>query len=494
MRKCPNSKIVVLLNDIIKKSFKFKEDNMRKVELSLKEKYKYETIKKLVETNGNKERARIKLKLKSIRQINRLIAGYKELGKEFFVHGNRGRKPKHSLTEEFKNEIETLYLSKYFDCTYTQFTEYLAERENVFLSVPEVGQILRDRYILSPRARKITKKNLKKKLLAEKEKAKSKKDIAKFQSAIVALEDAHPRQPRCIYFGEEIQTDACIHLWFGNTKTTLHAAIDDSTGYVVAAYFDNQETLNGYYNIYYQILTKYGIPYLFKTDKRTVFEYNKKGTTSDEDNTFTQFAYACSQLGTSIECSSVPEFKPRIERLFESFQLRLVPELRLANITTIEEANKFLPTFLEKYNSKFALCIDNTKSVFEKQPNLQKINLTLAVLSRRIVDTGHSICFKKKHYRTVNSVGTPIYFGKGTKCIVIEAFDKKMYATIEDSIFALEEIPAVQAQSENFDKALPTEPRKIYIPKMIHPWKRQSFERFAEQQSLKAKKELEKVS
>ena len=77
---------------------------MRKVELSLKEKYKYEIIKKLIETNGNKERARIKLKLKSIRQINRLIDGYNEFGKEFFVHGNRGRKPKHALTDEFKDE------------------------------------------------------------------------------------------------------------------------------------------------------------------------------------------------------------------------------------------------------------------------------------------------------------------------------------------------------------------------------------------------------
>ena len=150
---------------------------MRKVELSLKENYKYKTIKKLVETNDNKERARIQLGLKSIRLINRLIAGYK----------------------------------------------------------------------------------------------------------------------------------------------------------------------------------KYGIPYLFKTDKRTVFEYNKKGTTSDEDNTFTQFAYSCSQLGTSIETSSVPQFNPRIERLFESFQLRLIPELRLANISTIEEANNFLPTFLKRYNSKFTL-------------------------------------------------------------------------------------------------------------------------------------------
>jgi hypothetical protein len=463
---------------------------MRKVELSLKEKEKYKIIKKLVETNGNKERARIKLGLKSIRQINRLIAGYKEYGKDFFVHGNRGRKPKHALTSEFKNEIETLYTSKYFDCSYTQFTEYLAERENIFLSVPEVGQILRERGILSPRARKVTKKNLKKKLIAQKEKAKSKKEIAQLQASIVAIEDAHPRQPRCIYFGEEIQTDACIHLWFGTFKTALHAAIDDATGQVVAAYFDNQETLNGYYNIYYQILVKYGIPYLFKTDKRTVFEYNKKGTTLDEDNTFTQFAYACNQLGTSIECSSVPEFKPRIERLFETFQLRLIPELRLANITTIEEANNFLPAFLDKYNSKFALCIDNTKSVFEKQPSLQKINLTLAVLSRRIIDTGHSICFKKKHYITVNSVGTPIYFGKGTKCMVIEAFDKSLYATVEDSIFSLEEIPEVQTYSKNFDTILPTEPKRIYIPKMIHPWKRKSFETFAEKQVAK----LQKVS
>lgn len=461
---------------------------MRKVELSLKEKLKYEIIKKLIESNGNKNRARIKLGLKSIRQINRLIKGYNEYGKEFFVHGNRGRKPKHALTSEFKDEIELLYTSKYFDCTYTQFTEYLDERENIHLSIAEVGQILRERHILSPRARRITKKNLKKSLLIQQKQAKSKKEIAKLQADIVALEDSHPRQPRCIYFGEEVQIDACIHLWFGKVKTALHAAIDDATGHVVAAYFDTQETLNGYYNVYHQILTKYGIPYMFKTDKRTVFEYNKKGTTSDEDNTFTQFAYACSQLGTNIECSSVPEFKPRIERLFLSFQSRLIPELRLSNINTIEEANAFLPSFLDKYNSKFALCINNTKSVFEKQPSEQKINLTLAVLSRRIVDTGHSICFKKKHYRTINSIGTPIYFGKGTKALIIESFDKKLYATIENSIFALEEIPEVQTYSENFDTVLPQQPRKIYIPKMTHPWKRTSFEKFAEKQSVKLQK------
>lgn len=466
---------------------------MRKVVLTLKEQEKYDVIKKLVETNGNKKRAAKKLRI-SERQVNRLIAGYKEFGKQFFVHGNRGRKPVNALSTELKDHIEDLYITKYFDCTYTLFTELLAEKENIFLSVAEVGNILRERYILSPKTHKVTKKNIKKLLLQQKKQANSKKEIAKIQSNIVAVEDAHPRQPRCIYFGEEVQIDASIHPWFANVKTALHAAIDDSTGQVLAAYFDHQETLNGYYNIFYQILTKYGIPYLFKADKRTVFEYNRKGTTLDEDNTFTQFAYACSQLGTSIETSSTPEFKPRIERLFGTFQNRLNVELRLANITSIEEANALLPAFLEKYNSKFALCIDNTKSVFEKQPSIQKINLTLAILSRRIVDTGHSICFKKKHYRLVNCVGTPIYFGKGTKCMVIEAFDKSLYATVEDSIFALEEIPEFQAKSLNFDEVLPEETKKIYIPRMTHPFKRDSFEKFLEKQQIKIEKELEKAS
>lgn len=466
---------------------------MRKVELTLKENQKYLIIKKLVETNGNKQRAAVKLGI-TVRQINRLIAGYNEFGKEFFIHGNRGRKPVHALSEEDKNHIEDLYTTKYFDCTYTLFTELLSEKENINLSIAEVGQILRERYLLSPRARRITKKNTKKLLLAQKEKAKTKKEIANIQKNIVALEDAHPRQPRCIYFGEEVQTDACIHLWFGKTKTALHAAIDDSSGQVLAAYFDTQETLNGYYNIYYQILTKYGIPYLFKTDKRTVFKYKRKGTTLDEDNTFTQFAYACSQLGTHIETSSTPEFKPRIERLFQTLQNRLTVALRLANVTSIEEANNFLPAFLDEYNSKFALCIDNIKSVFEKQPSEQKINLTLAVLSRRVVDTGHSISFRKKYYRFVNSHGTPIFYGKGTKCMVLEAFDKTLYATVESSIFALEEIPEVQAKSVNFDEVLPPEPKRIYIPKMIHPWKRATFEKFAEKQLSKIQKELEEAS
>lgn len=454
---------------------------MRKVELTMKEEMKYLTIKKLVETNGNKKRAAIKLDC-TVRHIDRMIAGYKEKGKAYFVHGNRGRTPAHAFSEEFKTEIEQLYLSKYWDCNYTVFTEFLAERENIYISIDEARVILRDKYILSPRSHKSTKRKLKKELLDEQKRARTKSEKERIQANIVAVEDAHPRQPRCQYFGEEIQMDACIHLWFGNTKTALHGAIDDATGNLVGLYFDDQETLNGYYNITKQTLMKYGIPYKFKTDKRTVFEYKRKGSSLLEEDTFTQFAYACHQLGIQLETSSVPEFKPRIERAFQTLQQRLPQELRLANITTIKEANKFLKEYIQKFNKQFALCINHNKSVFEKQPDEKKINLILAVLTKRVIDKGHSIKFNNKYYRLVNRVNTPIYFNYGTSCVVIKSFDDKLYATVNDTIFALDEIPEVQAISENFDEIIETKPRKIYIPPMTHPWKQKLFENFIEKQ------------
>lgn len=77
--------------------------------------------------------------------------------------------------------------------------------------------------------------------------------------------------------------------------------------------------------------------------------------------------------------------------------------------------------------------------------------------------------------------------------MVIESFDKKLFATVEDTIFALEEIPEFQTKSLNFDEILPEESKRIYIPKMIHPFKRDSFEKFIAKQQTKLSKELDKV-
>lgn len=461
---------------------------MGKVELRMNEKHKYLIIKKLVETNGNKKRAALELDL-SIRQIDRLIAKYKSYGKSAFIHGNRGRKPLHTLSFELKQQIVDLYTSKYSDCNFTFFTELLSIHENINVSLSAVKQILMAENILSPKCHRKTRRRKLQELKLQKESSNSKNQIAKIQANILSLEFAHPTQPRSAYFGEEIQMDACTHLWFGNTKSTLHLAIDDSTSQVIGMYFDIQETLNGYYHITKQFLLNYGIPAKIKTDKRTVFDYKRKNSPSDEHDTFTQYSYACSQLGIAIETSSVPQFKPRVERTFQTLQSRLPTELKLAGITTIEQANEFLKTYIEKFNEQFALCINYTQSVFDNQVDEENINLILSVLSRRTVDSGHSIKYHNKFYKTMDSNGNQIFYGKGTKCMVIKTLNGELFASFDKEIYALEEIPFKEEKSPDFDNIVKIKPIKRKIPKMNHPWRQKSFENFIAKQAHRLKKE-----
>ena len=108
---------------------------IRKVILTMDENEKYEIIKKVADTNGNKKRAALTINC-SKRHVNRMIAGYKKEGKTFFVHGNRGRKPVHTLDENTKQNILDLYRTKYnSEANFTHFTELLAERENIHISV-----------------------------------------------------------------------------------------------------------------------------------------------------------------------------------------------------------------------------------------------------------------------------------------------------------------------------------------------------------------------
>lgn len=103
---------------------------------------------------------------------------------------------------------------------------------------------------------------------------------------------ANPRRLRCAYFGELIQMDVSPRSWFNDQITHLYLAIDDATGKIVDAFFDKQEMLNAYYHVTFLILTAYGTPVRFFTDKRSVFEYKRKNVSRDEVDTFTQFSYA----------------------------------------------------------------------------------------------------------------------------------------------------------------------------------------------------------
>lgn len=462
---------------------------MRKVELRMNEKEKYEVIKELVNHNGNKNRASQKLGI-SRRQINRLIIIYKEKGKSGFIHGNRGKCPTKTLDKSISEDIILLYKHKYQDWNFNHFKDFLETKENITVSYDFIYKHLTKAGILSPKARKKTKRDFaKKKLLAEKKINLTMNDeqIENIVNHEIALEDSHPRLEKPKYFGEIIEQDGSIHMWFGDIKTCLHLAIDKATSTIVGAWFDYKETLNGYYHVFYQILTHYGIPYKFFTDNRTVFNYmslNLNKRTSEKD-VLTQYGYACKRLGIELETSSVSQAKGLIERTNGTFQGRLVNELKLNGINTIEEANKYLlEVFVPNFNNRFAMDYKKFESVFEQAPSLEKINYTLAVLTPRKIDNGNSIKYHNKYYQPYLDEKLKCFIPK-TECLVIEAYDGSLVVSIDEQIYELKELSRNERFSKNFEEKPVIREKKKHIPPMSHPFKTASFKKYQEKQEAR---------
>ena len=452
---------------------------MKEVKLRMKEMEKYKVIKELVDHNGNKNRAKEKIGL-SIRQINRLIKIYKEKGKSGFVHGNRSKKPAKTIDKSISDNIILLYRNKYQGFNFKHFHEYLIEDENINVSYHCVYTTFMNYGITSPRIRKATRRRLAKEKLEKEKKLKNKteEEIEIIVNHEVALEDSHPRGEKPKYFGEITEMDGSIHLWFGDKRSCLHLAADKATNTIVGAYFDWQETLNGYYNVFKQILENYGIPAKFKTDNRTVFSYNSLNEdkrTSDKD-VLTQFGYACKQLGVDLETTSVSQAKGLIERDNGTFQDRLVSELRLNNITTIDEANAYLQeVFVPKFNAKFALDYKKFNSVYETSPSVEKINYTLAILTPRKIDNGNAIKYYNNYYQPYEN-GILKCFRAKTECLVIKSFNEELYVTIDEKIYELRKLETHQKNSKEFDAEQPQiVEKKKYVPPMSHPWKLKSF-------------------
>ena len=173
-----------------------------------------------------------------------------------------------------------------------------------------------------------------------------------------------------------------------------------------------------------------------------------------------------------------------MERIFETLQSRLPVELRLAGITDTAGANEFLDHYINEFNARFALPVNNTKSVFEAQPSDEQINLILAVLTQRTVDSGHCIQFKKRYYRMLDARGNQVHYRKGTKAMVVRAFDGSLYCSVDDKdIYALEEVPKQAEKSREFDADYQEmRPQKRYLPPMNHPWRSKAFWKFVKMQ------------
>jgi transposase len=173
----------------------------------------------------------------------------------------------------------------------------------------------------------------------------------------------HQPRVRRDYFGELVQIDGSEHPWFEDRgcRCTLIVFIDDATSRLVALRFVPSESAFAYFETLKDYLASHGRPLAFYSDKHAIFRVSKQQARGGQG--MTQFGRALSELGIEILCANSSQAKGRVERVNRTLQDRLVKELRLAGISSIEAANIYLPGFVARFNERFAMSASRSENL-----------------------------------------------------------------------------------------------------------------------------------
>ena len=313
----------------------------------------------------------------SRRQVLRLKKGVQQQGAAALIHKNTGRKPAHALDESLAAKIVALKQSAlYQQANFLHFQELLLRQEQISVSYSALHSLLVSAGIKSPKKRRRIK--------------------------------AHKRRKRKEQAGLLIQMDATPFEWFGGSeKFSLHGAVDDATGAIVGLYLTKNECLHGYFEVMRQLLMNHGIPVSIYADRHAIFLSRNAGKLSVEDQlggkivNDTQFGRAMSELGISLIPARSPQAKGRVERLWETLQSRLPVEFSLANVTTIDQANAFLNSYITLFNQQFSVEPANPESAFRTAPQTLDLDAILCVKMTRVLDAGRVFSFYNRHFLLV---------------------------------------------------------------------------------------------
>lgn len=285
----------------------------------------------------------------SPRQVQRILAAYRKEGVAAVVHGNRERKPKHTIGEAVRQQVIALAKGPYAGCNQQHLRDLLAEREGIVLSRASVHRILAGAQLLpDPKRRKPVHRRRRKRYAQE---------------------------------GMLVQIDGSRHQWLADRGPwlTLIAAIDDATGKISAAVFREQEDAQGYFLLLRQLVERSGCPLALYHDRHSIFTQSRKATEADSlqdqlagSQAPTQFARLLQELTITSIAARSPQAKGRVERLFGTLQDRLVVELRLAGACTLEQANEVVQAYLPRFNAQFA--IEATEPVLAYRLLPQSVN------------------------------------------------------------------------------------------------------------------------
>ena len=256
------------------------------------------------------------------RQVFRLLKDFRQHGAVCLVSKRRGQPGNNRLPASVRDLVMTIIKERYADFGPTLVAEKLLEVHDCRVSRETLRKWMIEEGLWLDRRRR--------------------------------LPSVHQPRNRRERMGELIQIDGSKHWWFENRgpQCTLLAYIDDATSQLMHAAFVPSESTFDYLRETHKYVTAHGRPIAFYSDKHAIFRVSN--TEAESGDGMTQFGRALHELNIDILCANTPAAKGRVERSFGTLQDRLVKEMRLAGISTIEAANAFLPGFLADHNRRFA--------------------------------------------------------------------------------------------------------------------------------------------
>lgn len=370
----------------------------------------------------------------SERQIRRIVSRIRQEGDTGIIHKSRGKESNRKLPKKLIERVVYLYQQKYQGFGPTLFCEKLAEEDSIHISDETARKLLIEERLWEVNRKRKTHRQWRQ------------------------------RKEHC---GEMVQMDGSRHDWFEGrgSECVLMAYIDDATNRVYCRFYEYEGTMPAM-DSFKRYIRRYGIPMSIYFDRHTTYKSPAEPTIEEEINgeePLSEFGRALEELGVKRIYAYSPQAKGRIERLFKTLQDRLIKEMRLKGIKSVKEANKFLKTYLPKYNKKFSLKAHKPEDLH--MPVLEGIDLNtiLCIKTDRTVRNDNTIIYNKKLYQIEEVMARKIV-------TVTERIDGRIKVLYQDRSLKFRQIDIRPEQPQKQKAKIRR--RAAYIPPVDHPWRK----------------------
>ena len=422
------------------------------VTMSQKEVSRVGIIQQVIVKKLRQVRAAGVLKL-SLRQIRRIVLRYRGEGEKGLVHRSRGRMSNRRHPETLKQRVLKIFKRKYRDFGPTLAQEKLEEREKI-----RVGRETLRGWLIEAGLRQKERR---------------------------VREHRQWRERRGSY-GEMEQYDGSHHDWLEGRgpKMVLNAYIDDATSRVRCR-FDEYEGTIPAMSGFYLYAKRYGLPRSIYLDKHSTYKARRIATVEEQlagKEPESQFERALRELGVEVIHAHSAPAKGRIERLFKTFQDRLIKEMRLAGVKSLEEANLFLEKYLPIYNRRFERVARESGDMHREVPREVDLKQVLSIQTMRTLKKDNTV----RHEGHIFLVLERWRSKRPKKVMVQERLNGKLYLVDKGCVLKYREVKEPARKASVAKKAFTKEYAKPCPVEMSHPWKAGSYRLMMDEKAMKA--------